>query len=167
MRALLATVVLATVVGAASIASAQDRYGDPRNAPQGNEAIYQGNAEQRRYDDRDPRDFRDDRDRAPRPEAVFYADDRFGGRTLTLERRIRQMRDVGMNDRVSSIRIVSGRWLVCTDNDFRGRCVTLDRSVGRLSRLGMADKISSARPLRGDRDGDYGRDDAYRRDGGY
>ena len=53
-----------------------------------------------------------------------------------------------MEDKISSIGIRSGVWLVCTDDDFRGRCVTLDHSIGRLSEIGMEDSISSIRPLR-------------------
>ncbi|QXQ06954.1 beta/gamma crystallin family protein [Sphingosinicellaceae bacterium] len=162
--AITATLVFAT---GSTIARAQANYGDQRDSPQqdpryGNpQAVTRGGQQgDRRYDDH--------RDGDPRgrggASATFYADDRFGGRSVTLNRGVRRLGEIGMEDKISSVRVNSGRWLVCEDDDFRGRCVTIDRSVGHLSRVGMEDKISSVRPIRrDDQDDDRGRDDRNER----
>ena len=101
------------------------------------------------YRDRDGRG-----DRGPgRAGATFYIDDNFNGRSVFVDRPVRSFRRYGMNDKISSINVQSGRWLVCVDDNFQGRCQVIDQSVGRLDRFGLDDKISSARPL--------SRDDRY------
>jgi len=130
------TLVAAAVVAASGtgIASAQSQDG--------------------RYDDQGPRG---DRDRGPRDDrygrggsqATIYVDDKFHGRSVVIDRPIRSLREVDMNDKVSSIDLRGGSWLVCSDDDFRGRCVTLDRSIRKLDSIGMDDKISSMRPIGG------------------
>ena len=138
------TLVIATLVAVAGVARAQQypTYGSPSpvyGAPQPDASNNAG------YGDR-----RYERSRAP--EATIFIDDDFRGRSLTLNRGIRRLGQSGFEDKISSIGIRSGVWLVCSDDDFRGRCVTLDRSVGRLSAIGMEDNVSSIRPLRrGDR----------------
>ncbi len=149
--------VAAMLLGAisASMAGAQSSYGDPRNAPQG-DPRYSDPQTDPRYGDRA---YSDVRGRGG-ASATFYADDRFSGRSVTLDHGVRRLGEIGMEDKISSIQVTSGRWLVCEDDDFRGRCVTIDRSIGHLNRIGMEDKISSVRPMRdNDRNdrGGYGR----------
>jgi hypothetical protein len=88
---------------------------------------------------------RGDRGRAA---ATFFVDDNFKGRSVFLDHPVRSLREFGMNDKISSIDVQSGRWLICVDDDFGGRCQTIDRSVRQLTRFGLDDKISSVRPLR-------------------
>jgi len=124
--------------GIAAAQSQDGRYGDDRRDNQ------QGG-------------WRDDPRGGPgRSQAIVYADDKFHGRSMTLDRPIRSLRDIDMNDKVSSIEIRGGPWLVCADDDFQGRCVTLDHSIRKLTDIGMDDKISSMRPIRND-DRDRGR----------
>ena len=154
------TLVFAT---GSTIARAQANYGDQRESsqqdpryggPQDDPRDYQQG--DRRYDDRRSSDSRG----RGGASATFYADDRFSGRSVTLNHGVRRLGEIDMEDKISSIRVDNGRWLVCEDDNFRGRCITIDRSVGHLSRLGMEDKISSVRPIRGDDRDDYrGRDD--------
>ncbi|MGI4879439.1 MAG: beta/gamma crystallin-related protein [Janthinobacterium lividum] len=153
-------VTLAVAFAAATSVGAQVNYGDPRNtAPQGDPRYGDQQGDPRGGPQGDPRygdprdgDRRDGDRRGPgSASATFYSDDRFGGRSVTLDHGVRRLGEIGMEDKISSIQVNSGRWLVCQDDDFRGRCITIDHSVGRLSRMGMDDKISSVRPIR---DGD-------------
>ena len=138
----------------ATMAAAQGNYGDPRDTSQGGPR-YDNPQDDPQGDrrDGDPR-YGDPRDRDPRgrggASATFYADDHFRGRSVTLNHGVRRLGEIGMEDKISSIQVNGGRWLVCEDDDFRGRCITIDHSVGRLNRMGMDDKISSVRPIRGD-----------------
>ena len=61
--------------------------------------------------------------------------------------RMDDLRFIGLNDSISSIRINRGRWKVCSDKDYRGKCVTLTHSVANLKNLKMNNKISSIRYL--------------------
>jgi hypothetical protein len=81
------------------------------------------------------------------PSATFYVDDDFRGRAMTLNHGIDRLGPTGMEDKISSIAVNGGRWLVCVDDDFKGRCMVVDHSIRKLSRMGMDDKISSVRPL--------------------
>ena len=45
-----------------------------------------------------------------------------------------------------SVRIISGRWELCTQPKFGGRCVTITNNVPDLSRLSLPGRVSSARP---------------------
>ena len=141
-----ATMVLAVAMGALVVAApAASQYGNNGYDQRG----YDQRSDDRRYDDRGP---------PRRSAATFYVQDGFGGRSVTVDRPIRSFREFDMNDKVSSIRLRGGPWLVCADDDFRGRCEVIDRSIGALDRIGMDDTISSARPMRrGGPDGGYDR----------
>lgn len=89
----------------------------------------------RRYDDRGP------------PRAVLFVKDDFQGRSVLVDHPIRKLTHRDIDDKVSSIRILSGTWQVCVDDDFGGRCEVLDRSIRRLTDINMDDRISSIRPV--------------------
>ena len=57
------------------------------------------------------------------------------------------LRFIGLNDNISSIRINRGRWKICTKKNYQGKCVTLTRSVLNLKSLKMNNKISSIQYL--------------------
>lgn len=94
-----------------------------------------------------PRWSRDRRE--ARDIAVLYEARRWRGPAVRVEGPAPNLADVGLNDRVGSIRIEPGaRWLVCEDANFRGRCLTIAASVADTRELGMRRAISSLRPLR-------------------
>lgn len=113
---------------------------------------------------------RDHRSRHRGGEAIIlYSGSRFSGESIEVTGPIRYLRRTGLNDRVSSLRVLSGTWQVCTHPDFRGRCEIFTGRAPRLSRLDLNDTISSIRPVRGrharhDRDWRHDRDDRYDRD---
>jgi hypothetical protein len=55
-------------------------------------------------------------------EITLFADGDFRGGRVTLQRDARDLNEVGMNDRVSSLIVRSGTWLLCEHRDFGGRC---------------------------------------------
>ncbi|CUS45350.1 MAG: beta/gamma crystallin-related protein [Pseudomonadota bacterium] len=93
------------------------------------------------------RDRDDYRGRDYGPHITVFVDDDFRGRSMEITGPISRLGPTGMEDRISSISVESGRWQVCVDDYYRGRCEVIDRSIGRLTRLGLDDKISSIRPL--------------------
>lgn len=93
---------------------------------------------------------RDDYRGRNRAAATFYVKDDYRGRAISVDRPVRDMRQFGINDKISSVRVRGGVWLACTDYDFGGKCRVIDRSIKHLGKIGIEDKISSVRPLRGD-----------------
>lgn len=79
-------------------------------------------------------------------EAVIYADPNFRGDAIIIRGAEPNLREIGLNDKVSSIE-VSGRWEVCVDPNFRNRCTIVDGPIGHLSSIRMNDNITSLRPL--------------------
>ena len=91
---------------------------------------------------------------------TMYEHEGFRGRAITANGPIANLDRTGMNDRVSSIVVERGRWLVCEDEHFRGRCVILRRGNYPSTReFGMDREISSVGPA----DRGPGRGHAYGR----
>jgi hypothetical protein len=87
-------------------------------------------------------------DRGPRGDAVqLFSGQRFEGPAVSLSRDVRELNDVGFNDRAGSMVILEGRWEFCEHGDFRGQCVVF--GPGRYPVLqGMNNRISSMRRVR-------------------
>ena len=78
---------------------------------------------------------------------LFQHDD-FGGAFLGFDEEVRDLSQFNYNDTASSIRITSGRWLVCEDRDFRGACEIIRGDVRDLDNLYLNDRITSLRRAR-------------------
>lgn len=111
-------------------------------------------------------------------EITLFADGDFRGGRVTLQRDARDLTSVGMNDRVSSIVVQSGVWVLCEHRDFGGRCAEF--GPGEYRALpDFNDAASSVREVTrgqgrdGDRNGyrggerDANRESDYRGEGGY
>jgi hypothetical protein len=77
---------------------------------------------------------------------VLYEDPFFRGRSVTVKDSIQNLRSESFHDRAESVRVVSGRWELCSEPNFR-RCQVVDRDVPQLSALGLNKKLSSVRPV--------------------
>jgi hypothetical protein len=90
---------------------------------------------------------------------TLFADHNFRGNQVTLQGDVPNLRDVGFNDRASSVIIRSGTWQICEHKDFGGYCAELTPGEYReLPRFN--DSVSSIREVRGGgrwRDGDEAR----------
>lgn len=85
---------------------------------------------------------------APRYSITLYEHKNFEGRFITVARALSNLKNSGLNDRISSIRLVLGqKWLLCQNKKFRGACIVIDRDVPDLEALGFNDKISSLKPV--------------------
>ncbi len=98
-------------------------------------------------------------------ELTLFSRPQFSGAQLSIDGPVRDLTQVGFNDRASSMVIRSGRWEVCEHADFRGQCVVLERGeYAGLSQLN--DRISSVREVSGDaRRGQWDQDHDRRGDG--
>ena len=83
---------------------------------------------------------------------TLFQHDNFGGAFLGFDEEVRDLGQYNYNDTASSIRITSGRWLICEDRDFRGACEVVRGDVRDLSSVYLNDRITSLRQARsGDR----------------
>ena len=72
----------------------------------------------------------------------------FEGRSVTFAGAAANLRETGLNDRISSVKVVLGqKWLLCKNKKFHGGCIVIDRDVPDLEALGFNDQISSLKPI--------------------
>ncbi|MDO1558820.1 beta/gamma crystallin-related protein [Brevundimonas sp. 2R-24] len=111
-----------------------------------------GRRDDDRWDRRDDRrdDRWDDRRGGRGRGIVVYEHAGFQGRSMSFRGAIVDLRETGMNDRISSME-VRGTWLACSDSHFRGQCRTFTGRVYDLRQQGFNDRISSLRPAGGGR----------------
>jgi len=77
---------------------------------------------------------------------TLFADNDFRGGRVTLQRDARDLNEVGFNDRVSSVVVRSGVWLLCEHRDFGGACAEF--GPGEYRNLpNFNDRVSSAREV--------------------
>jgi uncharacterized protein YcfJ len=78
---------------------------------------------------------------------TMYQGEGFHGRAITAQGRIDNLDRTGLNDKVSSIIVERGRWVVCEDAHLRGRCVILRRgNYPSVREFGLNNQISSVAP---------------------
>lgn len=108
-------------------------------------------------DDRRGRDGRDDRAERPRPSITVYDDLNFQGAPFTFRSEVPDLREFGLNDRVSSLQVAAGdSWEICDNVGFGGPCIVVSGSDRDLRTRNWNDMITSMRPVQ-DRDGRRGR----------
>lgn len=78
-------------------------------------------------------------------EIILYDQPNYQGESLSVDRYIRNLSRVGFNDRVGSIRVVSGTWRVCQHTDLEGMCLTIDADTASLGRLN--NQLTSVRAI--------------------
>jgi hypothetical protein len=72
----------------------------------------------------------------------------YGGRCITLRHGVNDLNDWGMSNTISSFRITSGTWRLCTRDNLQGTCQDFSRSVSDLAGSRLQDLVSSLRPVR-------------------
>jgi hypothetical protein len=84
----------------------------------------------------------------PLGRAVLYEDVNFGGRSIVVDGPVRNLGELGFNDRMTSLRLPPGEsWVICSDANFQGRCATVSGDVPSVP-VGFNDRVSSLRPVR-------------------
>src|SRR3954462_4387718 len=78
-----------------------------------------------------------------RPQIILFQEDNYRGNQLPVDRDIANLTDFRFNDRVSSVRVISGAWRLCEHDFGRGRCITVTHDEPNMGRLGMDDTITS------------------------
>jgi hypothetical protein len=80
---------------------------------------------------------------------VLYEREGFRGRSVVIDREMRNLDRRGLGDRAASIVVERGRWEVCEEPRFQGKCAVLRRgNYENLRGSGLEWNISSIRPAR-------------------
>jgi hypothetical protein len=77
---------------------------------------------------------------------AVWADADFRGRSAVFSEDVSNLKDFDLNDEISSLRVLGGRWEVCADSRFRN-CVEVQGEIRNLREIGLNDEISSLREL--------------------
>ena len=81
---------------------------------------------------------------------TVFSNANFQGTNETFFEDFADLRELGLNDQISSIQIPRGEvWEICQDINYLSPCQLLDRSVSDLGSLNWNDKISSLRRVQG------------------
>lgn len=81
---------------------------------------------------------------------TVFNDQNFRGKSSTFRRDVSDLEPLGINDRVSSLRVGPGeQWEVCEHSNYQGRCVVVSGEESDLRRNSWNDVISSMRRVRG------------------
>jgi hypothetical protein len=79
---------------------------------------------------------------------VLYSGPNFSGREVVIDRnRVRNLEEVGFNDRARSLRVERGYWMFCSDADFEGDCRTFGPGDYPNLPYGLSGRISSGRRI--------------------
>lgn len=79
---------------------------------------------------------------------VLFGRPEFRGRSLVIDRPVvRNLAELGFNDRASSMRVERGYWLLCSDADFAGECRTFGPGEYPALTAELFDRVSSARRI--------------------
>jgi beta/gamma crystallin len=81
---------------------------------------------------------------------ILFADIDFNGTSRAINQDIPDMRQLGLNDTISSIEIPNGQvWQICEDINYQGRCQNVSGNVSDLRNGDWNDRISSMRLVSG------------------
>lgn len=81
---------------------------------------------------------------------TVFQNENFRGENATFLRDIPDLRQYGLNDRITSLRVGPGEfWEACESANYQGRCQVFSGEERDLRRVGWTDKISSLRRVRG------------------
>jgi hypothetical protein len=81
---------------------------------------------------------------------TVFSDKNFRGRSATYRQDVPDLEPLGLNDKVSSLRVGPGeQWEVCEHSNYQGLCVVLSGQESDLGRNSWNDLISSMRRVGG------------------
>jgi hypothetical protein len=75
---------------------------------------------------------------------VVYTAPNYRGRSWVFSDDISDLRRLGLNDQISSVRVLGGLWVICTDINYVG-CRSVREDIPDLSVIGWGSRISSIR----------------------
>ena len=100
----------------------------------------------REEEERRIREAEEARQKALRESAVvIFEHGNYKGRAEPVNGNVPNLKDLRMNDNISSIIIRSGSWQICDGPNYQGRCETISANTPKLNGIRLNDNISSIR----------------------
>lgn len=81
------------------------------------------------------------------PGLIVYENPDYRGMRLEVSSSMPSLYETGLDDQITSVRVLSGSWQLCTGADFNGQCWTVTADTPNLKVLGANDKVSSIRRI--------------------
>lgn len=78
---------------------------------------------------------------------IVYENPDYRGMRLEISSSVPDLTGSGLDDQITSVRVVSGTWQLCAGTDFNGQCWTVSADNPNLKAIGGNDKVSSIRRL--------------------
>ncbi len=79
---------------------------------------------------------------------IVYANPDYKGTRLEISDSVPDLAGSGLDEEITSIRVMRGAWLLCSSRDFRGDCQTVDADNPNIKAIGLNDRVSSIRRVR-------------------
>ena len=78
---------------------------------------------------------------------MIYENPNYGGRRLEVAGSVPDLSPWAMDDEITSVRVLSGKWQLCAGRDFNGQCWTVAADSPNIKDIGANDKVTSIRKL--------------------
>jgi len=82
-------------------------------------------------------------------EMIGFDDGNFRGPSARFNSPVPDLRSIGSARAMSSVRVRSGQWALCSQPHFQGNCFVTGQDIRHLSQLGFNDRVVSLRPVAG------------------
>jgi hypothetical protein len=79
---------------------------------------------------------------------IVYENPNYKGMKLEISDSVPDLAGSGLDDQITSVRVLRGSWLLCSARDFNGDCRTFDADNPNINSLNLNDRVSSIRRLR-------------------
>jgi hypothetical protein len=78
---------------------------------------------------------------------IVYENPNYGGQRLEVAGSVPDLSPWGLDDEITSVRVLSGKWMLCAGRDFNGQCWTITADSPNIKDIGANDKVTSIRKL--------------------
>jgi len=82
------------------------------------------------------------------PGLIVFENPNYKGLRLEISDTVPDLAGSGLDDLITSVRVLRGSWLLCSARDFRGDCQTIDADSPNLKTINLNDRVSSIRRVR-------------------
>jgi hypothetical protein len=78
---------------------------------------------------------------------IVFENPNYGGMRLEVAGSVPDLSPWPLNDEITSVRVLSGKWQLCAGRDFSGQCWTITADSPNIINIGANDKVTSIRKL--------------------
>ncbi len=79
---------------------------------------------------------------------IVFENPDYRGMRLEIADSVPDLAGSGLDDEITSVRVLRGSWLLCSARDFGGECHTVDADSPNIKTINLNDRVTSIRRLR-------------------